>query len=269
MSFYKKNQKKNTAHDEMMKTQFANEVSLRHLANLSLQGASFLDPGCGVSTSLPAFLNKEGAAYKLLDYKQSTVEAMEDALEEEHLPVNVSQGNIMKLDFPDGSFDYVHERLVLMHVHDPAAGIRECLRIARKAAFFVSIDWGTFRWKTPWVGDFYREALAFIEGRGSNMSFGGRVLSLLPPGVNFTCTPYDRPWGNHGYIITSMCDTLLGQIKSEPASAQSDRLLNSFSWFAHWAGVEGQDWLKPALMSVVTVKKEGEPIRDGLSMGAL
>ena len=44
-------------------------------------------------------------------------------------------GNIMKLDFPDKSFDCVCEFAVLHHVKDPINAVAEMLRVARKAVF--------------------------------------------------------------------------------------------------------------------------------------
>ncbi len=243
----------NSAHDELMRTQFANQVSLTHLANIDLRNRTVLDPGCGVSTSLAAFLYEKGATYHLLDFKQTTVDTMGASLLALGLPCNVSQGDITNLPFADDSFDCVHERLVLMHVSNPAAGIRECLRIAREAAFFVSIDWSTFRWDAEWVGEFYHEAVAFVEGRGSNMSWGGRIKELLPPGTNFTDTPYPRPYGDHGYIVSSLCDTLLGILKKD--SDPDQRLLRFFTETSETAEREGA-WVTPALMNVITVLKE-------------
>jgi len=44
-------------------------------------------------------------------------------------PVRFIRADVRDLPFPDGAFDLVVSTLSLHHWHDPAAGIRECLRV--------------------------------------------------------------------------------------------------------------------------------------------
>lgn len=44
-------------------------------------------------------------------------------------PIQLVRGDVRNLPFPDGSFDLVVSTLSIHHWHDPARGIRECLRV--------------------------------------------------------------------------------------------------------------------------------------------
>jgi ubiquinone/menaquinone biosynthesis C-methylase UbiE len=61
------------------------------------------------------------------------------------LPVEFVVGDAHSLDFPDASFDRVRTERMLVHVADPAAAVREMVRVTKPGGFIVAsdIDGGT------------------------------------------------------------------------------------------------------------------------------
>ena len=81
----------------------------------SVDGKRVLDVGCGVKPYYPFFAN--ASEYVGVDVKENPYADLTGAVES--LPV------------PDGSFDVVLCTQVLEHVDDPAAAVRELLRVTR------------------------------------------------------------------------------------------------------------------------------------------
>jgi ubiquinone/menaquinone biosynthesis C-methylase UbiE len=94
---------------------------------LSIKGDSLLDLGCGSGIGL-SITNVFRPELKTLGVEldmshQSVWEARN---------IQVTQGNICNLHFPDESFDTVWSSHVLEHLEDPRAMIQESVRVAKK-----------------------------------------------------------------------------------------------------------------------------------------
>jgi SAM-dependent methyltransferase len=57
-------------------------------------------------------------------------------------------GDVLALDYPDGSFDVVHAHQVLQHVGDPVAALREMRRVCRPGGVVAArdSDYASFAW---------------------------------------------------------------------------------------------------------------------------
>jgi SAM-dependent methyltransferase len=59
------------------------------------------------------------------------------------------QGDIQRLPFADGAFDFVWNRDVMAHVPDLTAGLRECRRVAKAGARMLLFE----MFATPWLSE--------------------------------------------------------------------------------------------------------------------
>ena len=115
---------------------FLRDVAARSLARLALQpGESVLDAGCGTGVFLPrlaAIVGPEGRVVGL-DHSTGFLAEARKRLADASLAerVELVEGDVHHLPFPDASFDAVHCERVLMHVENPGLVIREMRRVLR------------------------------------------------------------------------------------------------------------------------------------------
>lgn len=95
--------------------------------------ASVLDVGAGVGTDLLA-IRSQAPGVRVVGIEP--VEEMRAVGRSRGLgPEELMDGDVMRLPFPDKSFDCVCAFAVLHHVRDHASAVREMIRVARKAVF--------------------------------------------------------------------------------------------------------------------------------------
>lgn len=110
---------------------------LRGNAELSLMclrfipGGTLLDVGCGSGRFL--------AKMKALGWEVQGVEPDEMAVRfaRERFGLDVKQGTLEAIGFPEGRFDAVTLGHVIEHVRDPAALVRECRRVTKTGGMLV------------------------------------------------------------------------------------------------------------------------------------
>jgi SAM-dependent methyltransferase len=103
----------------------------RYLAAiLTLQPRTVLDVGCGDGTVLRALVRSGVAAQGVEPGRAAGRQARERGL-------TVCTAPAAALPFADGRFDVVAMRHVPHHLRDPAAGLREACRVARRAVVVV------------------------------------------------------------------------------------------------------------------------------------
>jgi SAM-dependent methyltransferase len=96
----------------------------------------FLDVGCGLGFFIDGIR-------KHSRWEVSGVEFSEKAVEfaRRELGLDVRQGELAEVGYPEAHFDYVHVSNVLEHVTDPVGLLRECRRVIRPG--------GTFHLRVP------------------------------------------------------------------------------------------------------------------------
>jgi ubiquinone/menaquinone biosynthesis C-methylase UbiE len=111
-----------------------------------------LDVGAGTGANLP-YYTKDVERLVLAEPDPHMRVRLERKLAAQELPAEVTDGNLEALPFADDCFDVVVSTLVLCSVADPAASVREILRVLRPGGRFVflehvaSDDPGRYRWQ--------------------------------------------------------------------------------------------------------------------------
>jgi ubiquinone/menaquinone biosynthesis C-methylase UbiE len=85
-------------------------------------GASAIDIGCGALGILGLLCERVGPSGRVvgLDREARLLDVARTATDQRGLPVELVQGDATGLDLPADSFDFVHERTVLLNVQEPA-----------------------------------------------------------------------------------------------------------------------------------------------------
>lgn len=101
-------------------------------------GATFLDAGCG-SCAHTVRLARRGFQVRAVDFSESALEMARGHLKETGLDERIAlqREDLMRLSFPDESFDYVLCWGVLMHVPDVARAVAELSRVLRPGGRLV------------------------------------------------------------------------------------------------------------------------------------
>jgi SAM-dependent methyltransferase len=123
----------------------ASEELLRQ-ANIQA-GQNVLDVGCGVATTAIEIARRHGARVTAVDIAPLMIERARANVAQLHLQeqVIVQAGDILALDFADGSFDCVVAEAVTMFVDRPRAA-RELVRVCRPAGRVLATE---FLWRRP------------------------------------------------------------------------------------------------------------------------
>jgi len=99
-----------------------------------LKGKKCLDAGCGSGRAVRSML-KSGAFYvEAIDIGDDCVANTRHRNIEDAPRLNVTQGSVLELPYPDNSFDFVHCDGVLHHTTDPVKGFLELKRVAKPGA---------------------------------------------------------------------------------------------------------------------------------------
>jgi ubiquinone/menaquinone biosynthesis C-methylase UbiE len=102
----------------------------RFAAFSSVRGQDVLEVGVGLGTDLVRFA-RAGAHVTGVDLTEHAVQLVRQRLALEGLSGRVEVGDAENLPFADDSFDYVYSWGVLHHTPDPAAAVREAIRVLR------------------------------------------------------------------------------------------------------------------------------------------
>lgn len=114
-------------------------------------GKMVLDAGCGTG-GYSCWYARRGSYVTAVDLSEASLRlASEYAQKEGITNIKFERQSVLKLDFPDASFDYVYSMGVLHHTPDPYGGFRELCRVLRPGGvLMVSLynKFGRFRHNT-------------------------------------------------------------------------------------------------------------------------
>ena len=148
-------------------------------------GSSAIDVGCGVLGILPLLCARVGKSGRVVGLERETriLDAARQYAAERGLPVEFVQGDATSLDLPSDSFDFVHERTVLLNVQHPASVIAEMVRIARPGGV-IALQEPDFSSSVcdpphPAWDPLLAELLAAYRRNGKNFNSGRRIARDL------------------------------------------------------------------------------------------
>ena len=148
-------------------------------------GSSAIDVGCGVLGILPLLCARAGPVGRVVGLERETriLDAARQYAAERGLPVEFVQGDATGLDLPSDSFDFVHERTVLLNVQHPASVIAEMVRIARPGGV-IALQEPDFSSSVcdpphPAWDPLLAELLAAYRRNGKNFNSGRRIARDL------------------------------------------------------------------------------------------
>ena len=148
-------------------------------------GASAIDIGCGALGILGLLCERVGPSGRVvgLDREARLLDVARTATHQRGLPVELVQGDATGLDLPADSFDFVHERTVLLNVQDPAAVVAEMIRIARPGGVIAVEEPDSAGWVCdpphPAWDPLLAELLAAYRRNGKNFNMGRRIARML------------------------------------------------------------------------------------------
>jgi ubiquinone/menaquinone biosynthesis C-methylase UbiE len=148
-------------------------------------GASAIDVGCGALGILGLLCERVGPSGRVVGLERETriLDAARKAAAQHGLPVEFVQGDATGLDLPAGSFDFVHERTVLLNVQNPAMVVAEMIRIARPGGVIAVEEPDSAGWVCdpphPAWDPLLAELLAAYRRNGKNFNMGRRIVRVL------------------------------------------------------------------------------------------
>ena len=163
-------------------------------------GGSWLDLGCGTGALTTAILERaDPAAVVGIDPSASFIDHARAATPDRHAVFLT--GDALALPLAAGSADVVVSGLVLNFIPDPAAALRECLRVARPGATIAAYVWDYAEKMEP-IRAFWDAAIASIRPRATSTRHALPALRarraarpLRRRGPRRGRQPHDRPDG--------------------------------------------------------------------------
>ena len=149
------------------------------------EGSATIDVGCGVLGILGLLCARVGPSGRVVGVERETrlLDAARQAAAQQGLPAEFVQGDANRLDLPSDSFDFVHERTVLLNVQSPAGVIAEMARIARPGGVVALEEPDSAGWVCdpphPAWDPLLAELLAAYRRNGKTFSMGRRIVRAL------------------------------------------------------------------------------------------
>ena len=148
-------------------------------------GSAVIDVGCGVMGALHVLAGRVGDSGRVvgLDREPRMVDAARGLAEQRGLAVELIEADATATGLPDGTFDLVHARTLLLNVSNPAEIVAEMARIARPGGVVAvqEPDAGAWNCDPPHPAfDVLRdEVLSAYRRSGKDFNIGRRAGRLL------------------------------------------------------------------------------------------
>jgi SAM-dependent methyltransferase len=148
-------------------------------------GSTVIDVGCGVLGVLHVLAERVGTNGRVvgLDREPRMVALGRDLAQQQNIAAEFIQADAAATGLPDGAFDLVHARTLLLNVQNPAEILVEMVRIAKPGGVVASQepDAGAWNCDPPHPAfDILRGAiLRAYRGTGKDFSIGRRIARML------------------------------------------------------------------------------------------
>lgn len=143
-----------------------------------LSGAEALDLGCGIGETTRMLGMRVGNTGSVIgvDFDKALVESAQSLTSEGN--ISFTQGDVHALEFEDASFDVVYARLLLLHVAEPMAALKEMLRVCRPQGTVIIND-GDFASIYSAPDPFGGEGLVKLYSLFRNVRIGTRLWHMF------------------------------------------------------------------------------------------
>ena len=163
---------------------------LKHYVEFGLRdGMSIVELGCGPGFSTEKLLDRfPSIGITALDVDPMLLDVARDRLDERHGDrLELTHGSILETGLPDDTFDFALTRLVLEHLPDPVAAVREVVRILKPGgiAMFVDNDFEMHVMTSPRIealGELYDAYCRARIAEGGNPRIGRELPRVLSEG---------------------------------------------------------------------------------------
>jgi ubiquinone/menaquinone biosynthesis C-methylase UbiE len=148
-------------------------------------GMRLLDVGCGPGSITRGLAERLAPGQVIgLDLSRETLAAAREEAAARGLGnLQYEEGSVYQLPFPDGSFDVVYAHQVLQHLREPAAALREMLRVLRSGGLVAirDVDWDTVAYwpADPWIDRFIETHFKTWYRNGGEPRMGRRLRALF------------------------------------------------------------------------------------------
>lgn len=142
-------------------------------------GLAVLEVGCGTGEDAQVIADRVGATGRVvaLDSNAAVLDEARRRAQGGAGTLTFVQGDVQRLDYADATFDRCYCERVLQHVPDPAAAIRELVRVTRPGGRIVIAD---SDWETHVCSDPVAQAvLESIRRNVRNPALGRDLAGLL------------------------------------------------------------------------------------------
>jgi len=220
-------------------------------------GMRVLDVGCGPG-SITLGLAQHVAPGQVigLDLSRETLEsARANAVARGVQNLRYEEGSVYELRFPDASFDVAYAHQVFQHLREPAAALREMLRVVRPGGLIAvrDVDWGTATYwpLDPWIDRFIDTHMKTFARNGGDPRMGRELRALfnaagvtdLQVSAAVWCytTPEDTAdWGNS--YAERLLTSPMGERAIEYGFASREDIRAMASAFRAWAAHPDALW---------------------------
>lgn len=136
-----------------------------------VKGKTVLEVGCNEGFVTKALVESGAGRAVAIDYDPEMVKKAKDLFD-----IEVFQGDINKLDFPDNSFDIAIGGEVLEHIDNPMVGLQELFRVAKEKVI-ITVPVGEY-----WLGELthmWELGGAFIEHDKASLYEANKDILIL------------------------------------------------------------------------------------------
>ncbi len=133
--------------ERLKRIEYPNYVSERLFTDFELEGKKVLDAGAGPNAKFAEYIENRGGTYVPIDLRADALKEMQKKLAEDHYAFRGVQADVRRLPFNDSTFDYSHQRFVLMNIKPEtrAQALNEILRVTKGKTVLIEYDWKSLR----------------------------------------------------------------------------------------------------------------------------
>jgi ubiquinone/menaquinone biosynthesis C-methylase UbiE len=148
-------------------------------------GMRLLDVGCGPGSITRGLAERLAPGEVVgVDLSRETLAAARAEAAARGLGnLRYEEGSLYELPFADASFDVVYAHQVVQHLREPAAALREMLRVVRPGGLVAvrDVDWGTVSYwpPDPWLDRFVETHFKTWYRNGGEPRMGRRLRALF------------------------------------------------------------------------------------------